>query len=107
MEVSDARRLRQLEEENARLKKLLADTMLDNAVLKDVVSKNGDVRGKEARCVGGAEGARHQRAAGMCNPQTDRTLVRYMSRRGDGDRPEPGGARVALAEERTKRGRAG
>ena len=39
MDVSDARRLRQLEEENGRLKKLLADAMLDNAVLKDVVSK--------------------------------------------------------------------
>jgi putative transposase len=39
MEVSDARRLRQLEEENARLKKLLADAMLDNAVLKDIASK--------------------------------------------------------------------
>ena len=34
MEVSDARRLRALEEENARLKRLLADTMLDNAVYK-------------------------------------------------------------------------
>jgi putative transposase len=39
MEVSDARRLRQLEEENARLKKPLADAMLDNAVLKDIASK--------------------------------------------------------------------
>ena len=39
MDVSDARRLRQLEEENARLKKLLADAMLDNAVLKDVAAK--------------------------------------------------------------------
>jgi putative transposase len=39
MDVSDARRLRQLEEENARLKKLLADAILDNAVLKDVASK--------------------------------------------------------------------
>jgi len=37
--VSDARRLRQLEDENARLKKLLADAMLDNAVLKDIASK--------------------------------------------------------------------
>lgn len=37
--VSEARRLRQLEEENARLKKLLADAMLDNAVLKDIASK--------------------------------------------------------------------
>jgi len=39
LEVSDARRLRTLEQENARLKRLLADQMLDNAVLKDLASK--------------------------------------------------------------------
>jgi putative transposase len=39
MEVSDAKRLRELEAENARLKKLLADTMLDNAALKEIASK--------------------------------------------------------------------
>jgi putative transposase len=39
LEVSEARRLRALEAENARLKKLLADTMLDNAVLKDIAAK--------------------------------------------------------------------
>ena len=39
VDVSEAKRLKQLEEENARLKKLLADAMLDNAVLKDVASK--------------------------------------------------------------------
>ena len=39
MEVSDAKRLRALEEENAKLKRLLAETMLDNAMLKDVASK--------------------------------------------------------------------
>ena len=39
LDVSDGRRLRQLEEENGRLKKLLADAMLDNAVLKDIISK--------------------------------------------------------------------
>jgi putative transposase len=39
MEVSEAKRLRSLEEENARLKKLLAEAMLDNAVLKDLASK--------------------------------------------------------------------
>lgn len=38
-EVSEARRLRTLEAENARLKKLLAEAMPDNAVLKDVASK--------------------------------------------------------------------
>jgi putative transposase len=39
LEVSDARRLRALEDENARLKRLLADAMLDNAMLKDVAGK--------------------------------------------------------------------
>jgi putative transposase len=39
MDVSDARRLKALEDENARLKKLVADLSLDNAMLKDVASK--------------------------------------------------------------------
>ena len=39
MEVSDARRLKALEDENARLKKLVADLSLDNAMLKDIASK--------------------------------------------------------------------
>jgi putative transposase len=41
MEVSDAKRLRGLEDENRRLKKLLAEAMLDNAALKDILGKNG------------------------------------------------------------------
>jgi putative transposase len=40
MDVSDARKLKALEEENRRLKKLLAEAMLDVAVLKDVLAKN-------------------------------------------------------------------
>jgi putative transposase len=39
MEVSDARRLKALEDENAKLKRLLAEAMLDNAMLKDVAAK--------------------------------------------------------------------
>lgn len=39
MDISDAKRLKALEDENAKLKKLLAETMLDNAILKDVASK--------------------------------------------------------------------
>jgi putative transposase len=39
MDVSDAKKLKSLEDENSRLKRLLADTMLDNAALKDVLSK--------------------------------------------------------------------
>jgi len=41
MEVADAKRLRNLEDENRRLKKLLAEAMLDNAALKDILGKNG------------------------------------------------------------------
>jgi putative transposase len=39
LEVSDARRLKALEDENGKLKKLLAEAMLDNAMLKDIASK--------------------------------------------------------------------
>ena len=80
MDVSDARRLKALEEENARLKKLLAEQMLDNAILKDVSAKNGDARctaqsrgsclcrarGKPASGVQGAERRSHQRALPEC-----------------------------------------
>ena len=40
LEVNEIRRLKALEEENSKLKRLLADAMLDNAALKDVLSKN-------------------------------------------------------------------
>jgi putative transposase len=40
MAVSDAKRLRALEEENCRLKQLLAETMLDNQALKGLLAKN-------------------------------------------------------------------
>jgi putative transposase len=39
LEVSEAQRLRQLESENAKLKKLLAEAMLDNAMLKEITAK--------------------------------------------------------------------
>ena len=40
MDVSEAKRLKQLESENGKLKRLLADAMLDNAALKDLLGKN-------------------------------------------------------------------
>lgn len=40
MEVSDAAKLKALEDENAKLKRLLADTMLDNLDLKGLLGKN-------------------------------------------------------------------
>ena len=40
LELSEAKRLRALEDENAKLKRLLAEVMLDNAALKDLLRKN-------------------------------------------------------------------
>lgn len=39
MDVSEAKRLKQLEDENTKLKKLLADAMLDNLMLRDIAAK--------------------------------------------------------------------
>ena len=41
LEVNEAQRLRQLEDENGRLKKLVADLSLDREMLKAVIAKNG------------------------------------------------------------------
>jgi transposase len=62
LEVSEAKRLRALEAENTKLKRLLADAMLDNAALKDLLKKNGD-----AGCLprSGVRDLRDQRAAGV------------------------------------------
>ena len=39
MDVSEARRLKALEDENTKLKRMLADSMLDNVALKDLLGK--------------------------------------------------------------------
>lgn len=39
MDVSEAKRLKSLEDENTKLKRLLADAMLDNAAMKDILGK--------------------------------------------------------------------
>ena len=46
-EVSELKRLRELEEENSRLKRLYADLSLDNSILKEVITKKGWGPGKE------------------------------------------------------------
>ena len=65
LEVSDAKRLRALEEENTRLKWLLADTMLDNAGLKDLLSKNGDACREAGSGRASPDDAGDERATGV------------------------------------------
>ena len=77
MEVSEAKRLRALEDENAKLKKLLAEAMLDIAVLKDITGKSGDAR-REAGCGDACPvGVRAERAAGVqpCWRQSPRGAI--------------------------------
>jgi putative transposase len=50
MDVSEAKRLRSLEDENAKLKRLLAEAMSDNVALKDLLGKNGDDRCGAGSC---------------------------------------------------------
>lgn len=52
-------------DENARLKKRLAEAMLDNAMLKDVASKNGEARREAEGCRSSAVGIRGERASGV------------------------------------------
>lgn len=65
MDVSDARRLKALQDENSQLEKLLAETMLDNAILKDIAAKNGDVRRQASSCGGRDSDLRCEPAAGV------------------------------------------
>src|SRR6202795_724326 len=65
LEVSDARRLKALEDENGRLKRMLADAMLDNTALKDLLGKSGDARGAAGGDGVSASRLRDERAAGM------------------------------------------
>ncbi len=65
MDVSDAKRLRALEDENGKLKRMLADVMLDNVALKDLLGKSGDARRASRGCSLSAVNLRDERAAGV------------------------------------------
>jgi putative transposase len=69
LEVSEAKRLKGLESENAKLKKLLADAMLDNAALKELLAKKGDARCQARDCRSCTFGVRVERAAGVQDDQ--------------------------------------
>jgi putative transposase len=79
LEVSEARRLRALEAEDAQLKKLLAEAMLNNAVLKDVASKMvmPAARRSAVTAMRGAHGISERWACSLLG--ADRIAVRYRS----------------------------
>jgi putative transposase len=65
MGVVEIRRLKQLEEENAKLKRLVADLSLDKSMLQDVLRKSSEAR-RAPRCRRpSSDGLRHQRTAGL------------------------------------------
>ena len=70
MEVSEARRLKALEDENTRLKKLLADAMLDNVALKGLLSKKIDARRQAGGGRSPSDRVRDERAAGVQHRQS-------------------------------------
>ncbi|QHO77694.1 IS3 family transposase [Bradyrhizobium sp. CCBAU 051011] len=84
MEVSEAKRLKTLEDENTRLKRLLADAMLDNAALKDLGGKEMVTPAAKRKAVAHLQGAfgmserRACKAIGCC-----RMTMRYQTTRAD------------------------
>ncbi|MBE5075130.1 IS3 family transposase [Erythrobacteraceae bacterium E2-1 Yellow Sea] len=84
MEVSDARRLKELESENAKLKRLLADAMLDKAALKDLLGKKVLTPAAKREAVAhlqACHGMSERRACRVID--ADRKSVRYCSKRDD------------------------
>ncbi|PHR12968.1 MAG: IS3 family transposase [Sphingopyxis sp.] len=84
LEVSEARRLKDFESENAKLKRLLADTMLDNVALKDLLGKKVLTPAAQREAVAhlqACHGMSERRACRVIG--ADRGSVRYRSTRDD------------------------
>ncbi len=90
MDVSEAKRLKPLEDENAKLKKLLAEQMLDVAALRELLSKMVGPAAKRAAAahLQAQLGLSERRACSIVG--ANRTMVRYRSRRPPEERCEPG-----------------
>ena len=93
MEVSDARRLKVIEEENSKLKKLLADAMLDNAMLRMWPQENGDAAARREAAAHLHQVYRMSQRRACQAIGADRSSVRYRCRR-----PDDGPLRSCLRE---------
>lgn len=67
MEISQVKKMKELEEENRRLKQMYADLSLDYRILKDVIEKNSRARGQEGTGRRDIDGRRHQHRSGVQN----------------------------------------
>src|SRR5690606_37652623 len=83
MDVSDAQKLKGLEAENAKLKRLLAEAMIDNAGAKDLLAKNGDARAEARSRCASDNGASDERASQGLVGALDRNACRPPGRHGD------------------------
>jgi hypothetical protein len=63
--VSEARRLKEVQSENAKLKRLLADAIRGQAALKDLLAKSSDTRHKAGNCGSSLGVSRDKRTAGV------------------------------------------
>src|SRR5882672_2231975 len=83
LEVSEARRLKALEDENRRLKKLLAESMLDNAALKDLLGKRLKPASRRIAATGLIEQYRMSRVRACRLLGINRSSLGYQPRRPD------------------------
>ena len=81
--MSEARRLKDLESENAKLKRLRADAMLDRAAVQDPLAKSFDARREAEICRASPILPRDGRTAGVPCHKCRRKSVRYRSKRDD------------------------
>ena len=65
LDVSEARRLKALEDENGKLKRLLADAVLDASALRELLAKNGRARRQAGSCRSSAREVPDERASGL------------------------------------------
>ena len=80
---SEMRRLRQLEEENAKLKRIVADLSLDKAMLQDVLQKSCEACAQAPACRRAAIGVKVSTRRACPTLKIDRALYVYKSRRGE------------------------
>ncbi|WP_375210912.1 IS3 family transposase [Hyphococcus sp.] len=84
MDVSDAKKLKSLEDENAKLKRLLADAMLDNTALKDLLSKKLVTPAARREAVVYLRETYEMSERRACKTAgADRAMIRYRARRPD------------------------